>query len=245
MNADVALVVEIQSLDERIAALEKEIGALPRHIARIEKALDTHLRQLEANKAALLANQKDRKQKDVDIQTHQQKISKLRDQMLGAKNNEQYRAFQKEIEYLEKQIRVAEDRILELMSESEPLDANVKQAEAALKEEQKQVGAEQKEARERTALDKAELDSANAKRAELLGRLPRPIVNAYDRIRKKWHGSVVAEVVGGRCTACQISLRPQFVQDLRKGNEIMHCESCSRFVYYDPPESFSAVDMTA
>ena len=33
---------------------------------------------------------------------HEQKISKLRDQMLGAKTNEQYRAFQHEIEYRRK-----------------------------------------------------------------------------------------------------------------------------------------------
>src|SRR5208282_6546853 len=91
--------------------------------------------RLEADKAALAANQKERKKMEDDIQMNEQKISKLRDQMLGAKTNEQYKAFQHEIEYVEKEIRKAEDRILELMSESEPLDANVKKAEVALKEE--------------------------------------------------------------------------------------------------------------
>ncbi len=45
-----------------MTALEKEVAALPKHIAVIEKALDSHLRKLEADKAALTANQKDRKQ---------------------------------------------------------------------------------------------------------------------------------------------------------------------------------------
>jgi predicted nucleic acid-binding Zn-ribbon protein len=62
--------------------------------------------------------------------------------MLGAKTNEQYRAFQHEITFCEAAIRKAEDRTLDLMSESEPLDANVKKAEAALKEEKQQVEAE-------------------------------------------------------------------------------------------------------
>ena len=126
MHPDVHLVIQLQSLDQKIGGLDKEVAALPKHIAVIEKTLDSHLRKLEADKAALSANQKERKKMDGDIQVHQQKISKLRDQMLGAKTNEQYRAFQHEIEYIEKEIRQAEDRILELMTESEPLDRNVK-----------------------------------------------------------------------------------------------------------------------
>src|SRR5579862_99905 len=135
MHPDTHLVIALQSLDQRISALDKEVAALPKHIAVIEKTLESHVRRLEADRAALVANQKDRKKMDGDIQAHQQKISKLRDQMLGAKTNEQYKAFQHEIEYIEKEIRTAEDRILQLMGESEPLDANVKKAESALKDE--------------------------------------------------------------------------------------------------------------
>ena len=159
MHPDVHLVIQLQSLDQKIATLENEVAALPRHIAAIEKALESHLRKLEADKAALSANQKDRKRLEGDIQVHQQKISKLRDQMLGAKTNEQYKAFQHEIEFIEKEIRDAEDRILELMSESEPLDQNVKRAEKALAEEKKSVEAEKNQARERTAADQKELDT--------------------------------------------------------------------------------------
>jgi len=219
-----------------MTALEKEVAALPKHIAVIEKALDSHLRKLEADKAALTANQKDRKQMEVDIQMHQQKISKLRDQMLGAKNNEQYRAFQHEIEFVEKEIRGAEDRILELMSQSEPLEGNVKKAEAALKAEKAQVESEKTAARERTAADQAQLDQLKEERKEITAKLKPATLNAYSRIRKKWNGGVViAEAVGSRCTACQIVLRPQYMQDLRTGTQLMFCESCGRFLYYNPP----------
>src|ERR1041384_5871750 len=141
MHPDTHLVIQLQSLDLNITALEKEVAALPKHIAVIEKTLDAHVRKLEADKAALSANQKDRKRLEGEIQMHDQKISKLKDQMLSVKTNEQYRAFQNEIEFIVKEIRKAEDRILELMSESEPLEANVKKAEAALKEEKQNVEA--------------------------------------------------------------------------------------------------------
>ena len=84
------------------------------------------------DKAALLANGKERKRLEGEIQVQNQKISKLRDQMLASKNNDQYRAFQNEIEFCEAEIRKHEDRILELMSESDPLEKNVKAAETAL-----------------------------------------------------------------------------------------------------------------
>src|SRR5271169_4092314 len=144
MHPDTHLVIHLQSLDKRISGFEKEIAALPKHIAAIEKTLESHVRKLEADRAALVANQKERKKLEGDIQMNEQKISKLRDQMLGAKTNEQYRAFQHEIEFIEKEIRAAEDRILERMAESEALDANVKKAEVALKEEKTSVEQEKK-----------------------------------------------------------------------------------------------------
>src|SRR6266403_1863462 len=117
MHPDTHLVIQLQSLDQQITALDKEVAALPKHIAVIEKTLESHLRKLEADKAALAANQKERKLKEGEIQTHEQKISKLKDQMLIVKTNEQYRALQNEIDFIQKEIRKAEDRILELMGE--------------------------------------------------------------------------------------------------------------------------------
>jgi predicted nucleic acid-binding Zn-ribbon protein len=234
MHPDMDLVSQLQSLDQRIAALEKEIASLPKHIATIERALESHVRRLEADRAALAANQRDRKKLEGDIQLHQQKISKLREQMLGAKTNEQYRAFQNEIDFFEKEIRAAEDRTIELMSASEPLDAAVKNAEAALKEEKKTVEAEKQEAKDRTAADQALLEIARKDRKEQAAKISPSTLSGYERIRKKWNGLALAEGTTGRCSACQIVLRPQHFQDLRKNEQIMTCENCGRFLYYNP-----------
>jgi predicted nucleic acid-binding Zn-ribbon protein len=155
--------------------------------------------------------------------------------MLGAKTNEQYRAFQNEIDFAAREIRKSEDRILELMSESEPLDANVKQAEAALKEEKQAVEAEKTRARERTAADQSQLNQLRAERAAAAQALPPATLTTYGRIRKKWNGVVIAEAIDGRCSACQIVVRPQYMQDLKKGAELLQCESCGRFLYYNRP----------
>src|ERR1043166_1038595 len=117
MLPDIVSAVRLQEVDNRLADLSKEIASLPKHIVEIEKKLESHQRKLEADRAALTANQKDRKKLEGDIQIQEQKISKLKDQMLEAKTNEQYRAFQHEIDFCQREIRKSEDRILELMSE--------------------------------------------------------------------------------------------------------------------------------
>jgi predicted nucleic acid-binding Zn-ribbon protein len=235
MSPDIKAILRIQSLDQRGAELEKEIAALPKHIAQIEKALDAHNRKLEVDRAALTANQRDRRKSEDDIKAQEQKISKLRDQMLQAKTNEQYRAFQHEIEFCEKEIRKSEDRILELMSESESLDKNVKAAEAALKEEKQQVEAEKDRARSRTATDQKFLAEVKEERAGLVSSIDPKLMQQYERISKKWKGRAVADATDGRCASCQISMRPQYFQDLKKAEKLLTCESCGRILYYNPP----------
>ncbi len=235
MHPDTHLVIQLQSLDQKISALDKEVAALPKHIAAIEKTLESHVRKLDADRAALAANLKDRKKQEGEIQIHEQKISKLKDQMLQAKTNEQYKAFQNEIDFAQKEIRKCEDRILELMTESEPLDQNVKKAEAALKEEKLVVEAEKDRARKRTAEDQKALDVLHGQRTEAASKLPGATLKEYERIRKKWRGTAIAEAVKGRCDACQIIIRPQYLQDLKTGEQMLTCESCGRFLYYNPP----------
>ena len=227
--------IRLQEIDHRLAELTREITSLPKHIAEIEKKLTSHQRKLEADQAALAANQKERKACDAAMQIQEQKISKLKDQMLGAKTNEVYRAFQNEIEFCQKEIRKAEDRILELMAESEPLDGNVSAAQAALKAERAEVEKEKQQARERTAIDERAAAELKTERSGVVSQATPAAVQRYERARKARRGIGIAEVVDGRCTQCNIALRLQFFQELKHGDEILTCESCQRILYYNPP----------
>jgi len=238
MTAAMEPVTRLQTLDAQISELQRTIAALPRHIAEIEKALDSHNRRLEADRAALAANLKERRSLEDDNKVHEQKISKLRDQTLQAKTNEQYRAFQSEIDFCLNAIRKAEDRMLDLMADSEPLDANVKAAEAALKTEKANVEKEKAEARLKTDADQKSLSLLRTERSALAAQLDPNLLKAYEHQRRKWGSRTVVEAVEGRCTGCQISLRPQFLQDLRRGDQLMFCETCGRILYYNPPVSF-------
>jgi len=235
MLADLKLAIRLQEIDHRLLELQREIAALPVHISAIEKKLVSHERKLEADRAALAANQKERKHSESEIQGWEQKISKLKGQMVEAKTNEQYRAFQSEIEYCQTEIRKLEDRILDLMGESEPLDRNVKDAAAALGAEKQQVEAEKASARERTAADQKVGAELLKERNAIVPQMTSTTVQKYERARRTRKGVAVAEVVEGRCTGCNMALRLQYFQDLKRGDEILTCESCQRLLYYNPP----------
>ena len=244
MHPDISNALAVQELDLRIAGLRKEIAQLPRQVAEIERQLESHTRQLEKVKAAAAANLRDRKTLDGEIQVHRQKISKLKDQMMQAKTNEQYRAFQHEIEYCEKAILQCEDRILELMLAAEPLEAGVREAELALAAERKAVEAQKAGAKTRAAAGEEALKRAIAERAAAAARLPAALLAAYERLRVKHKdGIAIAEVVEGQCSACHLMLRPQLLVEVRSGAAVAACENCRRLLYIPAPPQDVAAEM--
>ncbi len=245
MLPDITRAIRLQILDDRTAELLKEVATLPKHIAEIEKKLESHQRQLEHDRARQAASQRERKRLEGEIQLQEQKVSKLKAQMMDAKTNDQYRAFQHEIDFCGTETRKHEDKILELMGESEAVEKAVKSAEAALAVEKTHVDAEKKTARERTAVDQQEIDGLQAERKKILAEMTPKIASEYERIRKGRAGVAIAEVVAGRCSKCNIQVRPQFLQELKRGESVMVCESCKRMLYWNPPVGMEDLGATA
>lgn len=236
IHPDLSKALRLQELDLKISELRKEIATLPAQISSIEKHLEAHLKQLELRKTALGANQRERKKLEGTVQDFQQKISKLRDQMTQAKTNEQYQAFQKEILFAETEIKKAEDRTLDLMNDSEELEGELKKAEAALNAQSAVVQEKKSAASARIAAVKADLDGLMAKRTAIAQEIPAALLKTYDRLHTKMRdGIAIADATGGVCSACHMTLRAQFQQELRTGTSILACENCRRLLYFQPP----------
>jgi hypothetical protein len=131
------------------------------------------------------------------------------------------------------------------MTESDPLEKAVKTAEGALAAEKREVDSEKAKARERSAVDQKEIDGLLAERKLILSEMTPRIASEYERIRKGRAGVAIAEVVQGRCSKCNILLRPQFLQELKRQDAVMVCESCKRMLYWNPPQSVEDLGATA
>src|ERR1044071_3303643 len=109
MLPDVERFIELQKADGHIRRLTEEIAALPRRVAVIEEKLAGTKGQLEAAKAAVKADEGNRRKYETAIQDLQGKISKYRDQSLAVKTNDQYKALLHEMQFAEQHIRRHED----------------------------------------------------------------------------------------------------------------------------------------
>lgn len=233
MNSDLKQLIRLQNIDLSIQELRTRIDRFP----GISKALDEKLRAaqagLDAAKDRVKNNQSNRKKLEGEIGATETKISKYRDQMMTVKTNDEYRALQHEIEHAQSGIRKTEDDILNLMIEAETSQTAIKAAEARLKEDQQKVTQERKQLTEENQRDLGALESYLKERKEIEASISADLLPHYERVKKARGGIAVAAARDYVCEVCQVRIRPQVFQEIRKNDQIIACDACQR-ILYDP-----------
>lgn len=235
MNPDLQKLIDLQQIDLQLAALKAEVAALPKHVAEIEAKLASAKIKVEAAKAAMKTDETTRRKHESDIQDQQQKISKYRDQSLNVKTNPEYKALMSEIGHAEAEINKLEDKILEIMVNSDTRRQAMTQAEAELKADTTENEKEKEIVRQRTAEDEKQLAQLGAQRKQLRTEVSEEVLVHYDRVLKH-RGSALAAVHDDEmCSVCRVIQRPQAFQEIKSNQQIVFCSSCSRILYYVPP----------
>ena len=158
-------------------------------------------------------------------------IAKYKEQQNNVRNNREFDAITKEIEYQELEIELADKRLKEY-------NAGIKVKKSALADAQAVVA-------ERTVdlnAKKSELDSIEAETAEQVASLEKKAENAktkiderlltaYNRIRRNVHnGLAVVTVNRDACGGCYNRIPPQRQADIRQGKKLIVCEYCGRIL---------------
>jgi predicted nucleic acid-binding Zn-ribbon protein len=233
MNSDLKQLIRLQRIDLSIQEIRVSIDRFP----GISKALDA---KLASAKAALTsANERsktvqaNRKKYEGEVGTLEAKISKYREQMMSVKTNTEYRALQTEIEHTQAAIRQVEDNILAMMMEAETVQAEIKNAEAQLKADQQAVDRERKALEEENRKEMGALESYIRERRDIEGSVSTDLLPRYERVRKARSGIAVSPARDSVCEVCQVRIRPQVFQEIRKNDKIIACDACQR-ILYDP-----------
>jgi predicted nucleic acid-binding Zn-ribbon protein len=229
--------IDLQAVDTRLHDVRARLAAFPKKIAEVDARVTAARAELEQSKAAQLATVKDRKKYELDVEGWKEKVRKYKDQTSQIKTNEAYKALQHEVQMAEQEIAEAEDRLLEQMVAGEEYDRRIKSSEKALKEVEEAARAERSKIEAAKAAGEKDLAELNAARERAVAGVPENLLDHYDRIIKKHNGVALAEVRDEKCTACGMRVRPHVFQEMRRLNteEMFHCETCTRILYYVEP----------
>ncbi len=120
------------------------------------------------------------------------------------------------------------------MELQERLTADIRDAELRLRTREEQAKQDEATVRRQLEAVETELGIVRAQRESRARELAPTLLSSYERILKARGGIAVAAVddVGTFCGACRVTVRPQAVQQLRSGTELMLCESCGRYLYW-------------
>jgi predicted nucleic acid-binding Zn-ribbon protein len=234
MNPDLEKLVRLHHAETELKRVEAELGELPAKKKAIEDRLTADRARLDAAKAELEASQKARKQNEAAVQDLEAKRSKYKGQLMEVKTNKEYTAMLHEIEGVERDIKGREDLILEEMEKAEGLAATVKREEADFKAIEAEARQSQAELDAVAAKLQASAASLRAERDSAAASVPEDARALYTRVARQ-RGSGVAEAKDGMCQACHVRLRVQVWVEVRKNEQIIQCESCSRILFYEPP----------
>lgn len=233
MHPAIPSLLELQAVDQHIAALRAELDAYPKRIREADAKLNSARTALAAAKQAHTTGLTERKKFELDVDQWKERARKYREQSSAVKTNEAYKALQHEIANAEAEMAKAEDRQLDVMMAGEESERRVKTAESHLKQAEQSIAAERKEIETRQSEKKKELDAALAERERVIAPIPEDLRELYTRIAKRHHGVALAQVRENQCRGCGMRVLPHTLQQLLDdtNEELYRCESCGLILY--------------
>lgn len=232
MNPDLTRLIRLQQLESAADEARRKIADHPARTQALDARLQSARDLVSGIKARLTAAGDKRRAEEKEVAGVQTRLAKYKDQLLEVKTNREYTAMLHEIETAQNDIRTREDRILEIMMETDELNATMKKAEAELKIAEKEIAAERAVLDTEMAGLQAEIDKTTAEREKVVADMDRRVLSIFETTAKGRKGVAVAEAKDGLCTICHVRLRPQVFNEVRKNEAIIQCDSCRRILYF-------------
>jgi uncharacterized protein len=226
------LLIELQAIDTEIKSLTARKNQVPELLATLERRRVENHERLDAVKESLQTAQKNKRERDQDLEAAFQKVEKLKARTSEIKNNKEYQALLKEITGVEQENKSIEDEILVLMEKIDSATMAIATAEKNSVEEEKKITEGQQELESALAKIEAELKATEQKKKELAGSLDPSVAGRYQRLLLSTAGNAVVEVRGESCSGCYMSIPPQVFVNVKKNENITTCPQCGRILYY-------------
>lgn len=237
MQEKILALYELQKINSRIDEINKVKGELPLEVQDLEDemtGLRTRIEHINAEIEELNTLTKQRKR---EVDQARILIGNYKEQQNNVRNNREFDAITKEIEYQELEIELAEKRLKEYSAGVKAKKLQLEEAEAVTGERAADLEAKKAELagiEAETAPQVAELEQQAVRVKE---KIDQRLLAAYERIRGNVrNGLAVVTVKRDACGGCFNRIPPQRQVDIRQGKKIIVCEYCGRILVADPEE---------
>ena len=232
MKAELEKLIELQKTDTNIRRLKKQVETADERRAEIEQEFERHassIREIQGRRDTLNAERTALENQIADNKTYLERADR---NLKHAQNQKEYETAMREMDALQKQIATFETQIVEKMTASEEVEKELETRAEEINSIDEKREAALGEFEKELASNRADLDRDTAARETVFATLPAQLASVYDRMAQRSRdGIAVAEVINGSCSACFMTLRPQMQVEVRKGQQIITCESCTRILF--------------
>ena len=234
MYEKIMALYDLQKIDSQIDEINKVKGELPLEVQDLEDelaGLNTRIANINAEIEELNTLTKQRKR---EIDQAQILIAKYGEQQNNVRNNREFDAISKEIEYQQLEITLAEKRLKEYAAAIKAKRATLESTEAQVAERNVDLTAKKGELESIESETEAQVKDLAAQAEVAKEKIDERLLSAYERIRSKVHnGLAVVTVKRDACSGCFNRIPPQRQVDIRQGKKLIVCEYCGRILVPD------------
>ena len=232
MDDQLSLLIQLQEIDGNIRMLATQKKRLPEALATLESRRTANRADLEQASEALLNAQKNKRDRDLDLEAGVQKVEKLKTHSSEIKNNKEYQALLKEIETGELENKAIEDDIIVLMEKIDAASAGIAAAEKRLRDEEVAIEAEQRQHEAELAKIEKELQGVEQTRQKIVSQVQPAVITQYEKLLITKAGVAITEARAESCSGCFMSIPPQVFVNVKKNASIIGCPNCGRILYF-------------
>ncbi len=222
---------DLQLIDSRVDEIRNVRGELPLEVEDLEDEVAGMNTRLEKLKADLEVIDTDITTKKILIEDAKASIKKYSEQQKNVRNNREFNALSKEVEFQELEIELAEKQIKEYYVQIDQKKEVIDQTKERVDERQKHLDHKKSELDEILAETEKEEKALNDKSKEFEKQIEERLVNAYKRIRNSVkNGLAVVPIERGASGGSYFTIPPQVQMEIAGRRKIITDEHSGRIL---------------
>lgn len=222
---------ELQRIDTEIDKIKTLRGELPLEVQDLEDEIAGLNTRLQNLKVDISEAEKSVSVKKDEIVKSEELIKKYSDQLTNVRNNREYDALTKEVEFQKLEIELLNKKIREAQKHKTEKENLLEVSQQLYNEKQKDLEAKKSELDDIIAETHKDEENFIKQSEVLAGNIEERLLSAYKRIRANArNGLAVATVDRDACGGCFNKIPPQKQLDIRSRKKIIVCEYCGRIL---------------